>query len=235
MSAFAVGTGSGTVAPDDIANLLAWYDASDTGTITDAGGGAVSAWADKSGNGYTLTESTNRPVTGTRTINSLNVIDFDGTNDKLSSSCPADDRSITDFCVGLVDNVSGSARTLWASSVDGGAAARLNVTTGVWQLEKSGLLALATLGFGPSLSTPFVFAVNLTSSAYLADQDDDISLLARGTDSNTFTAATTLQLGAAAGARPWDGVIGEFVRYSRSLDPSEFGGLLAYFVDKWAI
>jgi len=70
-----------------IAGYTAWYDASDTSSIT-ASGVAVSQWNDKSGNGYHLTQGTgsNQPTTGTRTINSLNAIDFDGTADYLSNT-----------------------------------------------------------------------------------------------------------------------------------------------------
>lgn len=70
--------------PKSIAGLLGWYDAADSSTITIATG--VSAWADKSGNGYTLRQSTanNQPATGTRTIGGKNALDFDGSNDVLS-------------------------------------------------------------------------------------------------------------------------------------------------------
>ena len=55
-----------------------WLDASDASTITDAGGGAVSQWRDKSGFGRHMSQATalRRPTTGTRTQNGLNVIDF---------------------------------------------------------------------------------------------------------------------------------------------------------------
>jgi len=77
--------GKGEVfSPLELSPVL-WLDASDTSTITESGG-AVSTWADKSGNGNDVTQATeaNKPTTGTRTLNSLNVIDFDGTNDLLS-------------------------------------------------------------------------------------------------------------------------------------------------------
>jgi hypothetical protein len=66
--------------PVDIAGLQAWYDAADAATITDAGGGAVSQWDDKSGNARHVTQSTGtaRPTTGSLTQNSLNVLSFDG-------------------------------------------------------------------------------------------------------------------------------------------------------------
>lgn len=57
----------------------AWYDASDTSTITQSGG-AVSQWNDKSGNGRNVTQSTAaaQPGTGAITQNGLNVLTFDG-------------------------------------------------------------------------------------------------------------------------------------------------------------
>ena len=59
--------------------LIAWWDASDVATITDDLG-RVSAWADKTG-GAALGQNQDfrRPQTGTRSLNGLNVLDFDGT------------------------------------------------------------------------------------------------------------------------------------------------------------
>src|SRR5215471_15318108 len=56
--------------PSSISGLCAWWDASDTTTIT-ASGGAVSQWNDKSATGCHLTQSTGgrQPSTGTRTLN----------------------------------------------------------------------------------------------------------------------------------------------------------------------
>jgi hypothetical protein len=67
-----------TPADIDGISLKAWYDASDTATITDAGAGAVSAWGDKSSNNFDLTQGTGglRPTTAAATLNSLNVITF---------------------------------------------------------------------------------------------------------------------------------------------------------------
>jgi len=62
-----------------------WLDASDSATIT-ASSGLVSQWNDKSGNSNNFTATgVARPTTGTRTINSLNTLDFNGSNNFLSS------------------------------------------------------------------------------------------------------------------------------------------------------
>jgi hypothetical protein len=62
--------------PVDIA-ITAWYDAADALTVTETNG-SVSQWADKSGNGLTLTATTGSPETGTITINGLAAVDFTG-------------------------------------------------------------------------------------------------------------------------------------------------------------
>lgn len=63
----------------------AWYDASDSDTITESGG-SVSQWDDKSGNGRHAAQGTgaNQPVLVQNTLGGLPGIDFDGSNDILS-------------------------------------------------------------------------------------------------------------------------------------------------------
>lgn len=70
--------------PLDIPNLLAWYDATDAGSIISSGG-LVSQWSDKSGNANHITQGTgsDQPTTGVELINGLNAIGFDGTDDFL--------------------------------------------------------------------------------------------------------------------------------------------------------
>lgn len=70
----------------ELANLVAWWDASDSSTITHSSG-SVSQITDKSGNGHTLTQgtSTAQPKINTETLNGLPVLDFDG-GDNLSAS-----------------------------------------------------------------------------------------------------------------------------------------------------
>tara|TARA_R110000868_G_scaffold232603_1_gene486137 strand:+ start:32 stop:811 length:780 start_codon:yes stop_codon:yes gene_type:complete len=76
--------------PSSIAGLKAWYDASDTATIS-LSGSAVTQWNDKSGNSFNLTQATalRRPQSGVNTLNSLNVITFDG-NDVLQAATASD-------------------------------------------------------------------------------------------------------------------------------------------------
>jgi len=72
--------------PTATSNIALWFDASDASTIT-ASSGNVSQWRDKSGNDYHVAQSTanKHPKTNTRTINGLNVLDFNGTSQLLTS------------------------------------------------------------------------------------------------------------------------------------------------------
>jgi len=102
--------------PSSEASLLSWHDASDATTITNSGDD-VSALADKSGNGYTFSEATdtNQPHTGTRTINSLNVLDFNGTTHRLrNTSYPAAANSnLMVLLVANVDAVTNESNSLF--------------------------------------------------------------------------------------------------------------------------
>ena len=70
--------GGGGFAPGADPLLIGWWDAADVATLTETGG-VVSAWADKAG-GDALAHGVagQQPTTGTRTLNGLNVLDFDG-------------------------------------------------------------------------------------------------------------------------------------------------------------
>lgn len=70
--------GGGSFAPLDDPLLIGWWDAADVATLTDVGG-VVSAWADKAG-GDPLSQGAAgaQPQTGIRTLNGLNLLDFDG-------------------------------------------------------------------------------------------------------------------------------------------------------------
>ena len=73
--------------PEDIASgLQGWYDASDASTIVKSGS-SVSQWNDKSGSGFNLSQSTTsrQPQSGS-TINSLNALNFTGSDLRTSSN-----------------------------------------------------------------------------------------------------------------------------------------------------
>lgn len=97
--------------PDQLPGLNLWLDASDTSTITSSSG-AVSQWSDKSGNGINLTQGTaaNQPTTGSTTLNGLNVISFDGSNDNLRTANGA--LQLATVCAFIVVRSNSAARCI---------------------------------------------------------------------------------------------------------------------------
>jgi hypothetical protein len=106
-SAYAIEMGANIWTPSEITASL-WLDAADADTIT-ASAGAVSVWADKSGNGYDVAQGTGsrQPITGTRTINSVNAIGFDGSDDRLSGLLGQSVDDVSIFTVSKADSVNG--------------------------------------------------------------------------------------------------------------------------------
>ena len=82
---------------------LAWYDATDSSTITESGG-EVSIWEDKSGNDYHATQAgSGKPLTGSRTLGGLNALDFDGAGDNFSLVSGWADGEVDMMVFGAVD------------------------------------------------------------------------------------------------------------------------------------
>ena len=100
---------------------LAWYDASDSSTITKNSSNEVTEWADKSGNNNNVT-GVDDPITGASTQNSLNVIDHDGGAffelDDLSTPTSGNLQAFIVCNVTAVDNNWDSILAMDASSND---------------------------------------------------------------------------------------------------------------------
>lgn len=107
---------SSAFSPDDVTGLHAWWDASDSSTISHTSGN-VDSWSDKSGNGHTLTASGSaRPTTNATTRNGLNVIDFASSGpDQMSHASKSAFKAFhdgTDHHVFVVFNMTGPNNTL---------------------------------------------------------------------------------------------------------------------------
>jgi hypothetical protein len=100
----------------DVLAAVAWYDAA-SGPIVESGG-FVSQWNDKTANARHLTQGTgaNQPTTGTRTLNGLNVLDFDGGDFLAKASMPATSGNFVCVMVAQLDTIDHASDGLWSLS-----------------------------------------------------------------------------------------------------------------------
>jgi hypothetical protein len=249
---------SGIFNPTDIANLKAWYDASDTATIT-VSGTAVTQWNDKSGNAYNLTQGTSslRPQSNTRTQNGLNAIDFDGSNDVLSAATASNwtflsnTSGATVFVTVFADTAS-DARYLW--STFGGSFGYVgsygsvlgNDNTSIGSAVGNGALAAMYLETSTPVATDNT-AFTITAQYNLGATASQRGFLAKngGTQVNNNTASDTASASApqtplGVGGLPsfsesWDGLLCEMIIYNAVLNATDRGKVETYLAAKWGI
>lgn len=141
-----------------------WLDAYNTDSIQQSGG-AVSQWNDLSGNGLDFPQATEsfKPSSGTRKLNTYNVIDFDGVDDKLKRSTIGHANDFMFFIIGVHD-----AGTCYYSENGSGGQAYNIQSTGL-SLQTNG-----TINFPVAIaaSQPFLISLkadwtNTLASLYL--------------------------------------------------------------------
>lgn len=227
-------------APSDISNLAAWYDASDTSTITHASG-AVSQWNDKSSNAYHLTQSTgsSQPKTNSRTINSLNVLDFDGLSDFMifpSGALSIPTGSNTVFSVFASDNAGGaSQRLVQGTTAAGGPRYGIGFSATQMNVQNRSASNIATVMNDARSTYPKVYCfvrsgVNITPIINGVKGTD-------GTNSENFT-ANSLLLGAENLSIPanfFNGLFSEQIIYSKALSAAELNQVGQYLAGKWGL
>lgn len=222
-----VGVAAGGFSPLDLSPAL-WLDASDTSTITESGG-AVSQWDDKSGNGYNLQQGTGtaQPATGTRTINSLNVIDFDGTNHFMTTASEVRlSQPNHVFLAMRTDNITNGKYVF--DNYPGAASG------GWFQIFGSQYYAYAGSGVlgGTTVTSPIVAHItyNVGSSSIRVDGVEivtgnigtqDLSLLTLGERDD--------------GAVPFDGALAEIIVVNGTLAAQQISDTETYLADKWGI
>jgi hypothetical protein len=234
--------GGGGFVPSDIAGLVLWLDASDSGTIT-ATGSVVDTLTDKSANAasYGTLTGLSRPETGTRTINGLNALDF---NRSQALSAPsillvdATDGTCTTLAVALTDRIDGVGGIF---SQDPGSGS----TRGQQYLRRTGS-ALETVRIVGSVVTDAAGTAIVVSTAFVASQvltasgarveafiDGASNGASAGSGANT-TAANIPRVGVASTtAQRWDGLIGEIVQYDRALSDTDRQTVETYLATKW--
>lgn len=234
---------SSAFSPSNLPNLILWLDASDISTITQSSG-SVSQWNDKSGNGYNATQATsaNQPVTNSRTINGINVLDFDGTNDMFAvpSISGLDSANFTVFCIYTVDDYTTQLQSLIT-------AYRTTVGNSTYGLTLNGTAA-NQISFSARFS-----AGSWATISHIHNGSPQIAVGRRNSttqqvwNGNGITASNTSaqSLGASlngtgigsrqAGQRHFNGVIAEIIMYNVALSDTEVNMVAAYLSSKWAV
>lgn len=211
--------------PTDIANLANWTDASVTASITHTGGNVTAIAAQV---GTNMASVVGTPVTGTRTLNGLNVIDFDGAS-RLKASSPAGPVGAvyTAFGVGKVDASTGGNQFLFSfQGTDSSGIVYVNGSN--WGVNSANIIES-----GDAVDTDahyFIYVCNGTSSRLWIDGVENT--LTGDPGSNGYSADGVWGANAYDGAL-LNGFVGESGVYSRVLNSTELADLNAYMSEKW--
>ena len=211
---------------------VTWLDGADDDVFSYSSGTLVSQWRDKSGNDNHVNQSTtSSQPTRNRTLNSKSVVDFDGSNDSLSSSNSLTLSSgHTMFAVTLID----------AFSSDAGLISINNQLSNGITIHTSGL-AYFYFGSGGYNTTQSVS----TSTSYIltkvwtgATSGNRISYKNGTQGYSTGTMANSNSTGVLRLGQQstyYNGYIAEVVIYNRELSQDEITKVHNYLQNKWNI
>ena len=224
--------------PTSISNCVLLLRADKITGLND--GDSVATWSDESGESNDATEATNKPTYETNVQNSLAVVRFNGSNDKLATASSlftgADPRSIV-----VAFSHSGSKPYTYAVA---GQATGNSAST--WFLVQS---RWNGVDGDPYLAC---YSNDLTGTTAVNQSFKVVMAIYDGTDAFTYLGATqentgakTLNTGDAifrlahsnygAEGEYLAGDIGEVIVYSKALDAAERTLINDYLTDKWGL
>lgn len=220
--------------PKSISGLQLWLDAADAATITTGTG--VSEWRDKSATGSTWAQTTGneQPATGTQTLNSKNVLVFDGSNDSLSSSTPlSTSMPLTFFLVQRIVSATNFGMSYAAGTSDNWNL-RQNLASGTLEMTAGGSRVILDSGSRVGLNDIYSWTVPSGVGTN--------STLRRNGNGLTLTGATNKPIltGTHYLGRRSDGFYGniwiaEVIAYSTALSPTQVQHVESYLGKKWGI
>jgi autotransporter-associated beta strand protein len=213
-----------------------WLDANDAGTITSSGG-LVSQWNDKSGAARHVYQATDadKPVTGTRTINSKNALDFTP-NDNMKGSGAAswiNATAYTIFAVVLCDST--TAMNYFAGTIESATDKGLHVG---WRDADSFTLA----HYGDDYNWDGLTR-NSNANLYTAKYTDpDSQLWINGnsqgvgtTPNNDLSTTQSFCVGMGYSAEWWNGLIAEMIVVTGTITDAERQQIEGYLAWKWGL
>jgi hypothetical protein len=216
---------------------VVWLDAADTSTITESSG-SVSQWNDKSGNGYNVTQGTglNQPTTGSATINGLNVLTFDGSNDRmLNSAVPSSSRPHS--YVAVVKETAGQTATKSILNAEGFTTLQemaifFRTVSSIRRFE-----AFANGGFTSSIAltttnTNIVYLKLDGANSEIGFNNQSVAMNIAGT---TRRAGLYVGSNSAGTGENFNGQIAEVFYFNSALTENQKRVLFAYLASKWAV
>jgi len=211
--------------------LIAWYDASDTSTIT-ASSNDVSQWDDKSGNNYhaTTTSVTDLPQINTHALNTKNIVTFKGQHlDLPDAVVPAN----TNYTICAIWTQNGTKQSLFNFGVSGDDAV-------VGLFANNSYAKLTHFWYNNDLiyTDPLTEVMNTLISYDRAGATTRVLTM----NGNSVTDAPGTNVVQATDAYLGGGYydfednhIAEFIIYHRILTPSEQMQITEYLNNKWGL
>lgn len=202
-----------------------WWDSTNGTNILDSSG-SVSSWTDEN-QGLALTQgnATNQPITGSRTVNTLNVIDFQG-DDYLTGT----NLALTDYTkiVVVVRDATGQNNTISHASGDFDA---------LWENGNGQVNVFQGSGDIITSTTPFTQGKTMLVSNTKAS-NGDAELFVFGISEGTANAAlgtstTNLEVGSFLSSNFLDGAIGDMILIPSVASVSDRQKAEGYLAHKW--
>lgn len=226
------GGGGGVPAFSPLAlSPMAWFDASNAASIISSGG-AVSQWSDLSGNGYHATQGTgaSQPITGTRTVNGLNGLDFDGTNDQMT--LPAglyglSNGANTAYAVVVWDSDATTQRP-FSGSMTAGAYKFLKISATLLQGEVG--TGLSNRSVTSDLVNPHIYELKSNVSSVNMTRDGAVGA---SLGAPVFSNMTDFNISFQPGVGDWvNGIICEIFFFNRELTTAE-RNQIGNYLERW--
>ncbi len=221
--------------PSDDPALLGWWDADDAATIGADGTGDVSSWADKAGGGPLVAPFTNRePRTGSRSLNGLNVLDFDGSHFLERSAALPASGDVAFHMVIEIDTTASAFEALL--SVEAINDFQLDANSGSvfdGRLNLAGVGTPTPLSGGP-FSGPLILSVVFDRTGS-ATAEAFIGNVSRGATPYTapLDANAVLNIMTNRSQNAWvDGAVGEVIVTGDATNRSDYH---AYLATKWGL
>lgn len=212
-----------------LSGYTSWYKADDAASVTVVSGTHVSQWNDQTGtSNWTQGTDANRPFYTTRTLNGLNVIDFNGSSSKMTSTFPINDITCTVFIVGVVDSLASFRSLITPDTGTQSMDIYTSATNGKINVDKKGIGQRGLSSNGVTAGTGFSCSIQLN------DTTCRINLL--GTVTSQVNASTSFANGTAdLGFATLDGAIAEIMFYNTMLSDAQTDINLAGLRSKWGV